>query len=84
MNVSNRDDAREFLESADAHAGDASTSDYPATSALIGIGYALLDAADAIRERTASQVPITDVEAVLMRVTAAADGAPEQATQAPE
>ena len=74
MNVSNRDNARDLLETADA-----SESYSASTSALIGIGYAVLDLGDAIREQSAKQTPLADVEAALMRVAAASDGAPEHA-----
>lgn len=80
--TTNRDAASEFLESADAHAGDAKANDYSATSALIGIGYSLLEVADAIRDRTATQAPLPDIEALLMRVAAAAD--PGQAVHVAE
>ena len=80
MSVSNRDNARDLLETADARAGDPMAESYSATTAaLIGIGYSVLDLADAIREQSAKQIPLADVEAALMRVAAASDGAPEHA-----
>ena len=73
MNVSNRDNARDLLETADACTDDVPGEGYSATKALAGIGYALLEVADAIRDRTAAQVQLADVEAALMRVATAPD-----------
>lgn len=49
--MTSRQTARDALREANHHAIDAQTGDYPATMALVGIGYALLDLGDAIREQ---------------------------------
>jgi hypothetical protein len=64
----NRKSAQEFLASATGRDIEAAMR---ADAALIGIGYSLLDVADAIRDQTARQVPLADVEAALMRVATA-------------
>ena len=48
--MSNREQARDALATADQNAGNSQVGDYSAAMALIGIGYAILDAADAIRD----------------------------------
>lgn len=53
--VRNRTIARKALQHANDRAGEALTETYPATMALVGIGYALLDVADALREGTIYQ-----------------------------
>jgi hypothetical protein len=78
----NRKTALEFLASANSR--DAMRGEGAATMALIGVGYSLLDVADAIRERTARQVPLADVEAVLMRVATAPEHVAEHAAPEPE
>jgi hypothetical protein len=50
--VSARDQAAALLEQADTQTGDALQSQYAATVALVGIGYALLEVADAIHQQT--------------------------------
>jgi hypothetical protein len=80
----NRKTAQEFLASADETVGNVQADVYTEASALIGIGYALLDVADAIRDQTARQVPLEDVEALLMRVATAPEHADGRAAMEPE
>jgi len=77
----NRKSAQEWLFDADGRYASARTR---ADAALIGIGYSLLDVADAIRERTARQAPLEDVEAALMRVATAPEHAAGHAAPEPE
>jgi len=51
--MTHREIAIKTLGNADDHAGEAQADDYPATVALTGIGYALLEIADAVRDLTA-------------------------------
>ena len=50
--MTHREIAIKTLGNADDHAGEAQADDYPATVALTGIGYAMLEVADAIRDQT--------------------------------
>ena len=51
--MTNRESARQALRTANHDAGEAESEDYPGTVALIGVGYAILDVADAIRDAIA-------------------------------
>ncbi len=48
--TTNRDTARAALREANQQAGNAEAGDYPSVMALTGIGCAMLDVADAIRD----------------------------------
>lgn len=50
--ATNRQSALDSLAHANDRGGEAQPGDYPAVMALVGIGHALLDVADAIREQT--------------------------------
>ena len=50
--LTNREKASENLNQAENVIGETLVNDFPATAALIGIGYALLELADAERDRT--------------------------------
>ena len=47
--MTGRQQALDALRTADRHAGETQVGDHAAAMALIGIGYAVLDVADAIR-----------------------------------
>lgn len=54
--MTNEESARESLHHAENVSGEALVNEYSSTMALIGIGYAILAVADAIRDRTAEIV----------------------------
>ena len=76
--ATNRENAIDSLDGANDNAGDAKREHYAATSALMGIGYSLLDVADAIREGVRSRASMAEVEALLLRISATADGGPAE------
>jgi hypothetical protein len=62
--MDHRKTALDNLDDAETQAGNAKTNDYAVTVAAIGIGYALLDIADAVREQTKALVDFMGNEGV--------------------